>query len=71
MTGVTMPKSSAYTSVPETDAIRLMFAVPATMDCATSAVTSLPDWLTPSATTPWSPQQISAQRLLMQTSAVC
>ena len=51
-TSSSMPISTASTSVPDAAAIRLTFDVPSAMARATSAVTPLPLWETPSATTP-------------------
>ena len=51
-TEVSIPISTANTSARAAPAIRLILAVPSTMLFATSAVTSLPDWLTPCRTTP-------------------
>ena len=47
-----MPMSTANAFAPAAAAIRLTLAAPSATDCATSAVTSLPDCDTPSSTTP-------------------
>ena len=57
-----MPMSTANTSARAARAMRFTLALPAAIDCATRAVTSCPDCVTPSATTPWSAQKTSAQR---------
>ena len=54
-----IPMSTQKTSADTACAIRFTLASPRAMLCATRRVTSCPDWLTPSATTPLSAQHTS------------